>query len=220
MAQQEESKVPDYLSPEWHDYVLSLFAREELDDGLPKVDGLRRVAQVLLGEIDYSGPTQVFPVVDDKTGRSTVMYEIVFANGKTYGDVADVWIGNTDNTYVSFSVATACTRAEGRCLRKALRLRSLCAEELPATKDSAKEVAKSNENAVTQDQVEFIDLKCRKLDIDVLLFINSGEKQYGSIYDVLKESAAKMIKVLGEYQKSKEVVPESIKGYKENWRSK
>ena len=49
---------------------------------------------------------------------------------RTFAEVADVWHGNTDDLFCAHPVATACTRAEGRALRKALKLRVLAAEEL------------------------------------------------------------------------------------------
>jgi len=44
-----------------------------------------------------------------------------------------------------------------------------------------------------------------------------GENTYGSIEQVTKESAKKMIKVLNNYQNGS-AIPESIQGYKVNWR--
>ena len=110
---------PDPTSPEWNNYVLSLFADGELYEGRPLCAGLRRVAELLLGRIVSSRPTQVFaPQGGDEIGRATVIWEIVFEDGSLFSDVADCWEGNTDDAFCVFNTATAATRAEGRALEK------------------------------------------------------------------------------------------------------
>ena len=217
----EEAKVPDYLSPEWDTYAMSQFAPNELQDGHPNAAGLRRVAELLLGPILKSGPTQVFPSEGNGPSRATVVYTVVFdwnSGGTTreYSEVADVWHGNTDALFCGYAVATASTRAEGRALRKALKLKKCSAEEL-SKNDVAKIVAEETVEKVSNEQISFIDSKCKKLDINVVAFINSGEKQYRSIYDVTRDTAAKMIKKLTELTNDKTKIDESIKVYTE-WR--
>ena len=78
---------PDPTSPEWNDYVLGLFAENELYDGRPLCAGLRRVAELLLGRIVISRPTQVFPpTAGDTIGRATVIWEVVFEDGSIFSD--------------------------------------------------------------------------------------------------------------------------------------
>lgn len=218
----EEVKVPDYLSPEWDAYAMSHFAPNELVDGYPNAAGLRRVAELLLGPIVKSGPTQVFPSEGNGPSRATVVYTVVFEWGgpggfiREYSEVADVWHGNTDALFCGYAVATASTRAEGRALRKALKLKKCSAEEL-SKNDVAKIVAEETVEKISNEQISFIDSKCKKLDINVVAFINSGEKQYSSIYDVTRETAAKMIKKLTELTNDKTKIDESIKVYTD-WR--
>lgn len=212
---------PDYLSPEWHDYVMSLFTSNELVEGNPTVAGLRRVAELVLGPIDFSGPTQVFPVDGNGPGRSTVLYMVKFCgwmnsiSERTYTEVADVWTGNTDSTYVAYAPAMAATRAEGRCLRKALKLRAVSAEEL-TTQDTAKAVAEGSTDMITTDQINFIDTKCKKLNLNVdKLIVKYGD--FGGIYDVNKETGARIIKDLTSWTNKKELIESELLGY-ENWR--
>lgn len=210
--------VPDRLSPEWNDYVLTLFAPEELIDGHPNAAGLRRIAELLIGPIIFSSPTTVFPVQGDRTGRATVVYEVHFKTPEgivKYGDVADVWDGNTDALFMGFAVATASTRAEGRALRKALKLRVCAAEELSKV-NTAKAVNEDGSIKITKEQIDYINKNCKLLNIDVVAFINSGEKQYRSVYDVLRETAAKMLKELNK-MKNGEAVPPDLIGYKQDW---
>ena len=228
-----EEERPSIFSDEWNGYVMAHFKPNELIDGNPICAGLRRVAELLLGDIIESGPEQVFPATDNNgPGRATVVFGVTFNwmnSGvvKTFKEVADVWHGNTDDLFCAHPVATASTRAEGRALRKALKLRCLAAEEL-AKKDiveivqqSVKQAPTSGEyessKSISSQQVQFIDNRCNQLDIDVVKFINIGENTYNSIAEVTKENAKKMIKVLNTYQNGNEI-PEKVKGYNINWR--
>ena len=228
-----EENRPSMFSDEWNDFVMAHFHRNELIDGNPICAGLRRVAEFLLGDIVESGPEQVFPAMDGSSpDRATVVFKVVFnwmnsGQQRVYKEVADVWHGNTDDLFCAHPVATASTRAEGRALRKALKLRCLAAEEL-AKKDivsivqeSVKKSPTSGEYEVDQSvstqQVQFIDTKCKQLDIDVMLFINMGSGDYANIGQVTRDSAKKMIKFLNGYQNG-EPIQDSIKGYKANWR--
>ena len=120
---------PTYGSKEWNEFVMSQFENNELIDGNPICAGLRRVAEELLGDIISSGPSEVYPSTDPNgPGRATVVYQVVFnwmnsGEVRTYSEVADVWHGNTDDLFCAHPVATASTRAEGRALRKALKVR-------------------------------------------------------------------------------------------------
>ena len=167
-------------------------------------------------------------------GRATIGFEVVFdwmnsGQIRTYGDVADVWHGNTDDLFCAHPAATAATKAESRCLRKALKIRCVAAEEIARHKDVAAIVRQSikvqpsdgdwtEEDPITTPQLNFIDGKCKQLNVDVLKFINQGEKSYKSITDVTKMTASKMLKLLNEYQNGSKEMPEEVKGYKSNWR--
>tara|TARA_R110000751_G_scaffold87321_3_gene173160 strand:+ start:3378 stop:4142 length:765 start_codon:yes stop_codon:yes gene_type:complete len=234
-AEENEYMGPAYGSEEWNDYVMDKFNKGELFDGNPTCAGLRRVAEELLGTIVVSRPSQVWPATDpDGPGRATVVFEIVIdwmdsGQIRTFSDVADVWHGNTDDLFCAHPVATASTRAEGRTLRKALKVKCLAAEEL-AKKDVAsivrQTVQKPTEgewketDPISLPQINFIDAKCKQLDINAMSFINSGEGAYDSIKEVTKETASKMLGMLNEYQTKTKDIPEDITGYDKNWSKK
>jgi len=229
VIQEDRPKTTD---PEWNDYVLSLFDEKELYDGRPLCHGLRRVAELLFGNIMVSRPVKVFPPQDDNSvGRATVIWEVVFENGSAFSDVADCWEGNTDDTFCAFNTATAATRAEGRALRKALRLRVVAAEEI--TKKNTAEIVKSisQTNAIqstqgeyqstgrmTENQERFIDGKSKQLDINT-------SKLFKEVFNLSvtrkidKKQASDAIEKLNEYQQNKGSIPSSITGYVENWRN-
>ena len=220
--------MPSMLSPEWHDYAMSLFHEGEMVDGHPLVAGLRRVAELVLGTIVFSGPTQVFPVQrEDHHGRATVIFTVKFANGIEYAEVADSWEGNTDDMFCAFAVAIASTRAEARALRKALKIKGVAAEEL-TKKDTAKIVRDISTTKTTSEgeyndqsrmsdaQYNFIDVKCKQLNINgQKLFknfnVDSGRK-------VSKKIASDLIDALNDYQRDKNSIPQELLGYQEGWR--
>ena len=230
-----ESDVPDFASPEWNEYVMSHFRSDELIDNHPIAAGLRRVAELLLGDIVEAGPTQVFPSSDNNgPGRATVVYKVVIDWNNTgflrsFSEVADVWHGNTDDLFCAHPVATASTRAEGRALRKALKIRAIAAEEL-AKKDIVsivKEAVSASsptdgeynlDDRISPQQITFIDKKCSQLNVSLSDFINIGSGNYRSINDVKRDKAKQMIKVLNDYQNGIVEIPEEVLGYNKNWR--
>lgn len=232
--QKKETNRPSMFSDEWNEYVMAHFHQNELIDGNPICAGLRRVAELLLGDIVHSGPEQVFPATDGLApDRATVVFKVVFdwmnsGQQRTFMEVADVWHGNTDDLFCAHPVATASTRAEGRALRKALKIRCLAAEELAKkdivgiVKESVKKTPTSGDYEPTQSistqQVQFIDTKCKQLDVDAFAFINMGNGSYSTVSEVTKDSAKKMIKVLNNYQNNQADIPQNIRGYKHGWR--
>jgi hypothetical protein len=220
--------APSMLSPEWHDYAMTLFHPSELVDGHPLVAGLRRVSELILGTIVFSGPTQVFPVQrEDHHGRATVVFSVEFANGVRYSEVADSWEGNTDDMFCAFAVAIASTRAEARALRKALKIKGVAAEEL-TKKDTAKIVRDISNNKTASEgeyddqsrmsdaQYNFIDVKCKQLNINgeklfALFNVDSGKK-------VSKKVASDIIDRLNDFQRDKSSIPQDITGYQQEWR--
>jgi len=223
-----ENNNPTYDDPKWQDYVMSNFERAELIDGkYPSVNGLRRVVELLLGEIVNAGPIEIKTTMDsDSPGKAVVTYEIQIAwklncvfesvnfDGypiKTFRAVGSSWHGNTDDMYAVFPEAIAETRAEGRALRRALRLGVVCADEL--TKKNTAEIVRQKvekstdgnwdeSESIKDNQISSIKILCDRLNIDLVKFINSGSKQYKDITEVSRQTAANMIKKLNEYQNS------------------
>jgi len=222
--------APSMLSPEWHDYAMTLFQEDELMNGHPLVTGLRRVSELVLGPMAFSGPTWVKPTDrDDHHGRATVIFTIEFANGLRCSEVADSWEGNTDDMFCAFAVAIASTRAEARALRKVLKIKGVAAEEL-TKKDTAKivrDISKQNNSSagdyndqgrMSDAQLNFIDIKCKQLGIN-------GAKLFKDIFNidqrkkVSKKVASDVIDALNNYQRDKSSIPEEIVGYNEEWRN-
>ena len=144
--------------------------------------------------------------------------------------MADCWEGNTDDTFCVFNTATAATRAEGRALRKALRLKTVAAEEM--TKKNTANIVRSisqtkamentdgeydDSSRMTDPQARFIDGKCKQLNIDVEAFFREVFETNVK-RKVTKSQASDAIQLLGgDYQKDKSLVT-NFMGYKSDWR--
>jgi hypothetical protein len=224
---------PDQLSPEWHDYVMKQFQDYELveinGEKYPNCYGLRRVVELLIGTIVESKPTNLIMSSDSNSnspGRVTCLYEVVIRDHETgylkkYGDVAEVFSLNCDDLFLAYPAATAVTRAEGRCLRKLLKVRCVAAEELTRNKNVGEAVravinssptdgSYQEEDPLSGAQIKAIISRCEMLDIDIMKFINAGEKTYAKLEDVRKKVAIKMIGLLNDYQNNSKPIPANI----------
>jgi len=215
---------PSIFEPSWSDYVLSKFEHDEMIDGNPTVDGLRRVTELVMGGITASTTEVVQVPTKENKGRATAIHTIsvIMPDGisKTVSGSGDAWYKNADMPYSKFPVAMAETRAEGRALRRLLQLRKVvAAEELSQNLDGESDYG---DEFVNDNQISFIDVMCGKgnrgLDISVYKLVNSGSKTYKSIREVSYHTATKIIQQLSTYQQNSESIPETLKGYEDNWR--
>ena len=140
-----QETVPQYGSDEWQEYVVSLLRPDEFFDGSPKMSGLRRVAQMLLGDIVHSGAESVSVVPQEDSRAVTVNYKVVFAwkldfgvnavdiskaqfDLRTFMGMADC-IENRDCMFARHPAATAETKAMARAFKTALCINVVTADE-------------------------------------------------------------------------------------------
>ncbi len=222
---EEDNRVPEPVglpgqpkkgSPEWNDFVIALFTKDEIVE-IPqekgnvikgvKCDGLRRVAQLVFGEIVESGAVDVKVNYPDYTINKAqdqvklknppfawVQYSVAFqgryGNLIRWGGCADVNANNTDAKFLPYALATAETRAEARALRKALGIKMLAAEEVSSIDTAATVESITNadwsEHEITDQQKAGINNTCRKLKISVYKLINcefeNGDFEKGKIF--------------------------------------
>ena len=221
---QQEPAPPSMSSPEWSEYVLSRFEHDEMVDGNPTVDGLRRITELVLGPIVETKIDILQIPTKENEGRATATCRItVFAeNERTSTGSGDAWHKNTDMPYSKFPVAMAETRAEGRALRRLLQLRKVvAAEELSV---AANEEEEDYSTAINDNQINFIDVMCksvgRGLDINVEAMVKAKHPQCKTIKSLTHNEASSLIQMLSHYQQNMESIPATIKGYKDDWRLK
>ncbi len=212
--------MPAYGSEGWSDYVMLQFRNDELDGDAPKCDGCRRVVEEMIGPIISTTLPVTYPPTTSNNGTATVSVSIQIQvtnelhplKGHVISceDIADVNKDNCDPPYYKHASATAATRAEGRALRKILRLRNVI------TAEEASERAETTDNdcdwqvdePISGSQVSAITVMCKRLDIGVHEFINSGKNSYDDIHSINKSTGQRMIRELNKFQRKTKELPD------------
>lgn len=212
----------------WNDYVLGLLSDDEKIEGNPTTDGLRRIFEIALDCVVISAETSVVQSPSpENEKRATVVHHLTYVlNGsddtpttkqKTVSGAADVYWGNCDKIYRNHPVAVAETRAEGRALRRGLKLRKVvAAEELASNIED--NVDGDSVGKISNNQISFIDQMSKRLDINVEKLL--AEMNFPTIINnVSHDNAVLLIRELSKYQQNLDNIPESTKGYDAGWRS-
>lgn len=231
--------IPRYYEPEWNDYVVSLFTEDEKDKtGHPKVDGLRRVTELLLGEVIESFPVQ--STCDGNVSAVNWRLSISWREGldpyidinrpepfpvRTFGAYADATAydngkGNCKPPYANFLSSMADTRAEAKAYRRALRLRVIASEEAQLGEvgtfdEKVSDGSYPAESPITSTQEAQIKVICLKPNLNID-FEKLAQKQFSKeLSKLTREQASSLIVLLNKYQSSvkdsSEEVPEDIK---------
>lgn len=156
----EENNCPPTPSdPGWTQFVLGKFLEDEVDGKNPRVEGLRRVAGELVGELIEEGCDLIAPPTEENRFRACVKAWGVFITPdgiqKRFEALADAHSDNCFEDYATYLVAMADTRAKGRMYRNALCLkRVVAAEEVSKTMGAAIDVQKGG--AIHTSQISLI----------------------------------------------------------------
>lgn len=229
--EKDENKRPLMTSESWHEFAMKHFADDELIEGCPTVDGLRRVVELLLGPVVYSGVVSVDPAKPDNDFRATVIYKLRVkftypedgeaAYVKTFVDAADVYPGNCDLEFARHAAATASTRAEARTLRKALRLKKIIAAE-EATDVPLEESGIAESSKITKMQINFLEVLAKRNNINLAIFIKGylTLKKINKLEQIDHQTALRMVAQLSDWQRNQDKIPDKVKGFEPNWRSK
>ena len=226
----QASELPEFnkehcpTDPDWTEYVLSKLSPDELSpEGRPTCDGLRRVAELVLGVtinssvriIQAPGPDNAMTAV----AEFSYTYESIHTNREvTFTAAADCNSGNTDGMFSKFATAMAETRAEGRALRKALRLRRIITAEEPSA--LFHDVDLSNGGKSTEMQHSFIKTLCERNDINIDTYLGSSKsfKWDGKLENIPHKSAVLIIAHLNELQRDRSKIDPRFKGYDSDWK--
>lgn len=129
----ESIDPPTPNDPEWTQYVLGKFLEDEVDGKNPRVEGLRRVAGELVGELIEEGCDLVAAPTEENRFRACAKAWSIFRTPegieKRFEALADAHSDNCHEDFATYLVAMADTRAKGRVYRNALCLRRVVAAE-------------------------------------------------------------------------------------------
>lgn len=225
---QEDIVKPNINDVEWTDYVLNLLTDDEKIKGNPTTDGLRRILEVAMDCTIIKANSQVVQSPSpDNEKRATVVHTIEFIlNDETtpeklkYRSVsgsADVYWGNCDKIYRNHPVAVAETRAEGRSLRRALKLRKVVsAEEIVENVEDNPD--HNTVSKISNQQINFIDIMSQRLNINVLSLLESNGLKIDNIYEISHDDAVNIIRLLSKYQQNMSDINDNITGYSKDWK--
>ena len=207
-----------YGSPEWQTYVLGQLNENEQWEGMPRVNGLNRLASLLLGDIVSSKASEII-VSHGETQSVIINYEIQiewklntpvgFGNMgytpqiRVFGGVANC---DQDGTiYGKYFSSTCETKAMGRALKKALGISVLSAEELMG--GGTEELPKSKPTAnITVPLQSVIKAKVEALKLNLKTIIaefNNGK--YKELSEFNMEEGRELFAHINSYQQTKKV---------------
>lgn len=229
---EDNTEKKTVLSPsdlEWTDHVLALLSDDEKIKGNPTTDGLRRIFEKALNcRLIQSTSTVVQSPDPSNEKRATVVHSVTYIlntdgqnppelNTVSIDGSADVYWGNCDKIYRNHPVAVAETRAEGRALRRALKLRKVVAAEEMAEsiEDHPDERSVSK---ISHNQINFIDVMAQRLNINVTSLMKELAISVDNVYNISHDEAVGVIHKLSSLQQSVDSIPTTLTGYQPSWK--
>ena len=212
-------KRPHEYDPGWSEYILDNMSDNELIQGAPTVDGLRRATEKCFGEILQS-KSEIVEVPTRQNNKCTIRHSLVIRKYSTESVIevdgcVDVLYDKIPYPFNTHLVATADTRAEGKALRRALKIRGVTAEEL---QNQDEDDVMASEEGMNDQQILALNQMCKRLNISVVKFVKSQYNEVKVINDVSNMEARVLIGQLSGFQRKPKSIEKKIKGYDDNWK--
>ena len=216
-----EIERPKEYDPEWSEYLLDQLSDNELINGAPTVDGLRRITEKCFGEIVESKSDIVETPTSQNNQRCTIRHTLTITKYRNTQTISvdgcvDVLYHKTPYPFKDHLVATADTRAEGKALRRALKIKVITAEELQ--NEDEQEILSSDE-VVNDQQILAINQLCKRINISVSSFVTGEYNTTKKINDLRNLEARLLISKLSEFQRTPKDIPKSYIGYDDDWKT-
>jgi hypothetical protein len=216
--EQEDEKKITVEDEGWTDYVLSQMYKNEKSQGLPRAHGLVSVCpRVGMGKIKsiesvvYEWPKENYygATVKTKVVIERDCEEFVYEGSSHCDD------NNTNKPYLNHVVAVAESKSLGKCMRIALGLSILSAEEMENEDNAMMDVGRS---CLTTAQDMAINRLGERTNINVAQLIKDIFVQdIKSVDQLNSDDGCTLLKHLSSFQGDTEP-PNNLKGYKSSWK--
>lgn len=212
---------PRFGSSEWTDFVMNKLPEEDKVGGAPKVQALFRFLEEYVGKITQSITKDVKFLADGVLVLHEIqLYNKLTGENEVFSRVADASSYNTPAPFNRHLSSTAESKALGRCLRAALRLNVLSAEELIADSSEQQDEINMGE-PINSSQLTFIDSLCknngRGMNINAVALMKSLFDK--PLSKLTREDGISIQDKLSDFQKDIGAIPEEFIGYSEGWQS-
>lgn len=193
--------------------LLDYLKDDEMINGYPKTEGLKRLANMIFGRVSYYATVNQCPKASNGY-RATVTMEVSSDNRIAVG-TADATLENTMSPFNNYLVATAETRAKGRALKDLLGISVLVAEEVKDLENNSNEQAKSD-NIKENQYKNGIRTLCSSTGIDpdkALVFVSKEKSEITSttISDATQDEARILMMTLVKWVEDKTKIPNEVK---------
>jgi len=177
-SENKTTAIPLKTDAEWPQYVMGQFADDEMEGTNPRLDGLRRVAEKLLGEIIEEGCELISTPTIENQFRASVKAWVIFRNHFEhirFEALADAYEGNLTQDFSIYLVAMADTRAKARAYRAALRLRKIVAAEEIGVNNAGSENNNGGNSKIAIGQITLIRMMADRQNISITKLLKDLE---------------------------------------------
>jgi hypothetical protein len=198
---------PSYMDPEWTDYVISQLDESEFWEGVPKLDGLRRMVEKLISPI-VRVSVDIKPVISTIIATATVLLR----NGEEFSAASDATPSSAPEGFRNRLTALADSRAKSKVYREILRLKNISTtEEVNHSVDTDEhEPIVGSQTILINNLIKDIsNLHKKRVSISKLIK-ELFPSQNGDINMLKYSEAGKIVQKLSNFKAKREEVPDSV----------
>lgn len=201
---------PSYIDPEWTDYVIGQLDESEFWEGVPKLDGLRRMVEKLISPI-VRVSVDIKPVISTNTAIIAIA-TVLLRNGEEFSAASDATPSSAPEGFRNRLTALADSRAKSKVYREILRLKNISTtEEVNHSVDTDEhEPIVGSQTILINNLIKDIsNLHSKRVSISKLIK-ELFPSQNGDINMLKYSEAGKIVQKLSNFKAKREEVPDSV----------